>query len=151
MPITKVSYAKLFNLGDYQNHRIEAEADVDTNHGPEDVLAVLTEWVEEQHAEMVKPAQELDDLRKQIAQCRSETWKAEKLSREAGERLQRNVTKVRQLAEILKAHGVETPDLDEWLKEALSRTEPEDTDDEDDYGPSEDDYDDYEVDPGEDY
>ena len=44
MRIDRVSYAKLFNLGNYENERIELEAAVDCDEGHADVLdALVTE------------------------------------------------------------------------------------------------------------
>jgi hypothetical protein len=48
MKITQVHYQKLVNLGDYQNERVGAWATVEDGEAPEEALATLTAWVEEQ-------------------------------------------------------------------------------------------------------
>jgi hypothetical protein len=40
-----VRYARLFNLGNYENERIEIEQEVHASQTPEDVLAYLAAWV----------------------------------------------------------------------------------------------------------
>lgn len=48
MKITQVHYQKLTNLGDYQNQRVGAWANVEDHETPETALATLTAWVDQQ-------------------------------------------------------------------------------------------------------
>lgn len=49
MDIGRIAYRKLFNLGNYENETIEAEAWVQPGESPVDVLQDLRAWVEQQH------------------------------------------------------------------------------------------------------
>jgi hypothetical protein len=48
--ITKVAYARLFNLGNYENERIEVEATISADDSLQMWLTTLREHVEAQHA-----------------------------------------------------------------------------------------------------
>lgn len=60
MKITTVGYARLNNLGDYQNERIEMQAQLEEGETPEQVLQDLKERV---LAECKPSARQLDDRR----------------------------------------------------------------------------------------
>ncbi len=52
--ITSVHFSKLVNLGNYENEKIAAWANVEANQTPDEALAALTAWVEEQAKARVK-------------------------------------------------------------------------------------------------
>jgi hypothetical protein len=54
---TKVNYARLYNLGNYENERIEIEADVLPDESPAEVLRRLADWVEVNAEELIKARQ----------------------------------------------------------------------------------------------
>ena len=62
----QVSFAKLFNLGDFQNHRIEITAYVPPDVDPQQVLQECEDWVQRQHDSILgeerRAAQERRDL-----------------------------------------------------------------------------------------
>jgi hypothetical protein len=63
MDIGRIAYRKLFNLGNYENESIEAEAWVQPGESPADVLEGLRSWVEQQHegpAELLRWQEQLE-------------------------------------------------------------------------------------------
>lgn len=52
--ITKVSYTRVENLGNYENCRVEAEAVVNEGDDPNTVMKRLRKWVECQVEEAVE-------------------------------------------------------------------------------------------------
>jgi hypothetical protein len=54
---TKVNYARLYNLGNYENERIEIEADVAPDESPAEVLRRLADWVEVNAENLIKERQ----------------------------------------------------------------------------------------------
>jgi hypothetical protein len=54
----KINYARLYNLGNYENERIEVESDVGPDESPAEVLRRLASWVEVNAEELIKQRQE---------------------------------------------------------------------------------------------
>lgn len=59
-----IRYARLFNLGNYENERIEVEETIGDGDSPEYTMKWLAEWVEQQGREL--------DERRRIARAAAE-------------------------------------------------------------------------------
>ena len=70
MEITTVHYQKLVNLGDYQNERVGAWANVGPVETAEEALEQLTEWVINRIESRKAEIDEAADLRRRIGDAR---------------------------------------------------------------------------------
>lgn len=105
MKITKVVYHALFNLGDYENEKIELSAQLEEGETPEEVVPKLRERVtalaQPKQGEMwnqrYELEQEIKQLEKRLAESRT-SWNA--------------------TAEFLRTQGIksEMPDMPEFKK-----------------------------------
>lgn len=57
MRITKIKYSKLFSLGNFQNEKIELEADIEHGDTEHEVFMVLRNSVEQLHIEGIREAE----------------------------------------------------------------------------------------------
>lgn len=71
MNIVLVSYAHLFNLGNYENERIEATSSVAEGEDEAWVLAQLKDWVHEQGQSVNKAIERRDAAEKEEATARN--------------------------------------------------------------------------------
>jgi predicted nucleic acid-binding Zn-ribbon protein len=63
--ITSVTYERLVNLGNFENERLSATADIEVDQSPEEVFEYLCQWVNEQlktEKRISRAEQKLQDL-----------------------------------------------------------------------------------------
>lgn len=77
--ITSVNYSKLVNLGNYENEKIAAWATVEEDQAPEEVLAGLRTWVDDQAGKRGGLRDELSELERSIQDLQ---WKKRQLTDE---------------------------------------------------------------------
>lgn len=90
MPISKITYAKLFNLGNYENERFEVEVTIEDGSDP---AAIVVAWasavgeVEQQHARLEAERKEAQrkarEEYEQRERERREQWRIEQERRRA--------------------------------------------------------------------
>lgn len=103
--ITSVGYRRLKNLGNYENHSLEATAQVAAGEDPEAVRQTLVEWIEER----IDPLKKMSELDREICALKEEWEAVKKALEKAGQRWAK--AKV-----VLKRHGLETSDIDPFIQ-----------------------------------
>lgn len=95
MNITTISYSRLVSLGNYENEKVGATAEVEPGEDPNTVLSDLKAWV----ATQIKDRQEDQEVSSQLA---DKQYKLVDLER----RIENAKAKYAKLREILSSHGV---------------------------------------------
>lgn len=120
--MTKVGYARLFNLGNYENERIELEDEVRPDETNEAAYDRVRQWVEAQGAGAKRKARRgevLNDIEAKINEAKARFASIERKHQDA-------VKKYNQLRELLDKHGVPIPDLDRYWDLAVITLPPDD-------------------------
>ena len=86
MQITTVHYQRLVSMGNYENERVGAHAQVEEGETAEEALAKLTAWVEEQINARGKANDDLENIRRSIHDLEHRKERMERETKEAGDR-----------------------------------------------------------------
>jgi hypothetical protein len=108
--VTTVTYAKLFNLGNYENERIELEDQVGPDETNEAALERVRQWVEAQGVEARRRARRgevLSGIEERISSAETRLRSVDRKHRDA-------VKKYGQLRDLLALHGVPIAELDTY-------------------------------------
>jgi hypothetical protein len=137
LKITSVIYQRLWNLGNYENEKIGASAQVAEGQEPTEVLNDLKVWVGKTGREYEDISEKVDQLRRRKREL---GWSISGLKRECEIYLNR----LKEISALLEQHGVKV-DIDfsryeEELKDPSPEEEPPDNEEDDE------DYDEYEDD-----
>lgn len=117
-----VKYARLVNLGNYENERVEFEDYVRPDETPDEAYARVRLWVHEQLAR----EDPLKDLHSQLSRLRNEVFDAEDQLKQINRRVERAIERHTQLRQLLTIHGVDIEPLPAHLVPRTSEAEPED-------------------------
>jgi hypothetical protein len=82
MQIKSVRYARLYNLGNYQNERLEVESDVREDETPTDVLKDLRLWCAQHASDPEAAMRELDHTRAELLRRQAERRRFDEMLRE---------------------------------------------------------------------
>jgi len=105
MPVVK--YARLINLGNYENERIEFEDEVQPGETTEAAYTRVRAWVYAQ----VNRDDPLQPARERIERANADAFRAEDRARGVRQRWLDAVAKYDELRSVLSLHGVEIPEL----------------------------------------
>jgi hypothetical protein len=98
--ITSVQYGKVENLGNFENERVTAWANVGEGQSPEEVLSTLRSWVAAQLSDV-------DDRSKRVRKLEDRQYRLEKNILTLQDRLFRIKVEWERAEPILRAHGIE--------------------------------------------
>lgn len=110
----KVSYGRLYSLGNFENEKIEFEDEVLEGESIESAYQRAREVVEAQHVKTVVEKSLVKHERDELWRLRNEVATAEKRAREVVGYWRRAVKKHGELRELLAKHGVELAELDSY-------------------------------------
>lgn len=99
MQITSVTYGELRNLGNYQNQRLSAHAQVGEGETAEEATAKLKAWIQQQLDLDERSRYETRDLQRRVDDL---TYEADRLEK----RVESAKTRWEQASAFLKAHGL---------------------------------------------
>lgn len=119
-----VRYAKLVNLGNYENERLELEDYPRPEETPEQAYLRIRGWVHEQ----LGKEDPLRDLEIRTAQLRGEVIDATSKLRKVRQRWEMAVRRHGELKALLEGHGVELEALPSYLALSAIDLEQDETD-----------------------
>jgi hypothetical protein len=120
----KVSYGRLFSLGNFENEKIEFTDDVQPGESYEQAYERARAVVEAEHVKSMVSRSLVQHERDQLWKLRTDVSDAERRLREVNGAWRRAAKNFDNLRALLAAHGVEMADLDEYQRPPKPQPEP---------------------------
>jgi hypothetical protein len=123
----RVSYSRLFALGNFENEKVEAEDEVGPNETYEMAYERLRALVEEEHTKTMASRSLVRSKGEAIWQLEAKLQRAESRAAEVIGYWRRGVRQYNELRELLAKHGVDLPELDSYYLPPEPKIEPGET------------------------
>lgn len=120
----RVSYSRLYSLGNFENEKIEFEDAVQLGETYQDAYERARLVVEQQHAATVDRLKLVSERRQHIWDLNQKISTTENRTREVVGYWRRAVKNYNALRELLAKHGVEVPELDSYYLPPAPQPEP---------------------------
>jgi hypothetical protein len=120
----RVSYGRLYSLGNFENEKIEFEDSVQPGESYEEAYERARAVVDAEHTKSMVSRSLIQHERDQLYKLRNELADKERRLREVNGSWRRAAKNFDRLRELLAKHGVELPDLDEYQRPPKPQPEP---------------------------
>lgn len=120
----RVSYSRLYSLGNFENEKIEFEDAVQPGETYQDAYERARLVVEQQHAATVDRLKLVSEKRQHIWDLNNQSSTAEQRTREVVGYWRRAVKRYGELRELLAKHGVDVAELDSYYLPPAPQPEP---------------------------
>lgn len=122
--MTTVEYAKVFNLGNYENERIFFSDEVQPGETPGEAFERVKGWVLAKHDETMASRSLMQRKNEEIWELENKLQRAEGRAHEVVGYWRRGVNRYNELRELLAKHGVDLPELDSYYLPPAPAPEP---------------------------
>jgi hypothetical protein len=120
----RVSYSRLYSLGNFENEKIECEDEVGPDETYDEAYRRCRGIVEAEHVKTAVQRSLVQHERDELYRLRNDVLDKERRAKEVEGRWRSAAKQYDQLHQLLNRHGVELPDLDEYQRPPSPQPDP---------------------------